>query len=182
MKISVERIYYPVKVLGPGNRVGIWMKGCNKNCDGCISPEMRTYDKAKEIDIEDIIKMILSIPGQIDGVTISGGEPFLNSRVLYELVSKLKEITDDVLIFSGYTYDELISRNDKYVNQIFNMISAIIDGPFIKELHSNTGLKGSSNQKIIVFNNFDRYANIDFTERELQVVAANERIITIGIP
>lgn len=182
MKISIERIYYPVKVLGPGNRVGIWMKGCDKNCDGCISPEMRTYDKLKEIDIEDIIKMIRSVPGQIDGVTISGGEPFFDSLVLNELVSKLSEITDDILIFSGYTYDELLSRNDKYINQIFNIISAIVDGPFIKELHSNTGLKGSSNQKIIVFKNFDRYENIDFAERELQVVAANERIITIGIP
>lgn len=182
MKISVERIYYPVKVLGPGNRVGIWTRGCDRRCDGCISPEMQIYDEAKEIEISDIIKMISSIPGKIDGVTISGGEPFYNVKALLELVLELKNITDDILVFSGYTYEELLSRNDKCIIQIFDTISAIVDGPFIKELHSSTGLKGSSNQKITIFNHFDRYENADFEERELQLVAANERIITFGIP
>ena len=182
MKISVERIYYPVKVLGPGDRVGIWMRGCDKNCDGCLSPEMKLYDKSKEININDIVRMISSIPNRIEGVTISGGEPFYNPAALCELVSKLNDITDDILVFSGYTYEELIVRNDEHIIQVFKIISAIIDGPFSKELHSDIGLKGSSNQRIIAFKHFDKYENVDFERRELQIVIADKRLISIGIP
>lgn len=178
----MERIYYPVKVLGPGDRVGIWMRGCDKNCDGCLSPEMKIYDKSKEIDINNIIRMISSIPNRIDGVTISGGEPFYNPAALCELVSKLNNITNDILVFSGYTYEELKARNDKNIDQVFSIISAIIAGPFLKELHSDIGLKGSSNQRIIAFKNFDKYENVDSERRELQIVCVNERLITIGIP
>lgn len=178
----MERIYFPVKVLGPGNRVGIWLKGCDKKCDGCISPEMQIYDKLKEIDIDDLICMILSIPNKIEGITISGGEPFFNPQALFELVSRLNDISDDILIFSGYTYEELKSQNDIYINQVLSLISAIVDGSFIRELHTDIGLKGSSNQKIMVFKNHDRYENVDVEKRELQIVVANERVITLGIP
>ena len=178
----MERIYYPVKVLGPGDRVGIWMRGCDKNCDGCLSPEMKLYDKSKEININDIVRMISSIPNRIEGVTISGGEPFYNPAALCELVSKLNDITDDILVFSGYTYEELIVRNDENIIQVFKIISAIIDGPFSKELHSDIGLKGSSDQRIIAFKQFDKYENVDFERRELQIVIADKRLISIGIP
>ena len=46
-KLSIARIFYPVKTLGPGNRVGIWTTGCLRGCQGCISPELQDYDKEK---------------------------------------------------------------------------------------------------------------------------------------
>jgi len=182
LKISLERIYYPVNVLGPGKRVGIWVRGCDKKCNGCISPEMQIYDKTKEIDIDDIIRMILSIPEKIDGITISGGEPFLNPGALLELVEKLNAITDDILIFSGYTLEELISRNDEYINQIIKIISAIVDGPFESSLHTDMGLRGSTNQKIQIFKHFEKYEKAKNEKRKLQLIVSNERLITIGIP
>ena len=146
--------------------MGILMICCDKNCDGCLSPEMKIYDKSKEININDIVRMISSIPNRIEGVTISGGEPFYNPAALCELVSKLNDITDDILVFSGYTYEELIVRNDENIIQVFKIISAIIDGPFSKKLHSDIGLKGSSNQRIIAFKHFDKYENVDFERRD----------------
>ena len=70
--ISLARVYYPVKVLGPGSRVGIWLNGCHRKCPGCISPELQGYDPAKEVSVQDVIKMIMRIDSPIDGFTISG--------------------------------------------------------------------------------------------------------------
>ena len=35
--IAVNRLHWPVTVLGPGRRVGIWMQGCSIGCPGCVS-------------------------------------------------------------------------------------------------------------------------------------------------
>ena len=98
-KISLGRMYYPVKSLGPGNRVGIWLNGCNRRCVGCISPELQIYDSSKEVTVNELMKMIQRIEAPIDGFTISGGEPFLNPEALNEMVQSLMSICDDILIF-----------------------------------------------------------------------------------
>lgn len=181
-KISLARIYYPVKVLGPGNRVGIWLNGCEKRCPGCISPELQIYDSAKEVSVQDIIQMINRIDLQIDGFTISGGEPFYNPIALNSLVTAISSISDDILIFTGYTLEELKKQADEAINSILKTCSAIIDGPFIKELNEKNGLRGSSNQRCWVFKYHDRYASIMEEERSLQNILYDKGVLTIGIP
>lgn len=181
-KISLARIYYPVKVLGPGNRVGIWLNGCEKKCPGCISPELQIYDSAKEVSVQDIIQMINRIDLQIDGFTISGGEPFYNPIALNALVTAISSISDDILIFTGYTLEELKKQAGEAINSILKTCSAIIDGPFIKELNEKNGLRGSSNQRCWVFKYHDRYASIMEEKRSLQNILYDKGVLTIGIP
>lgn len=181
-KISLGRIYYPVLALGPGRRVGIWLNGCNRRCDGCISPELQMYDVTKEVAITDVMKMVSSIESPIEGFTISGGEPFYNPEALNELVLSLANISDDILIYSGYTIEELKARNDAFINSVLHTCSALIDGPYIKKLNNNIGLKGSSNQRCWIFKHFDKYKDIDSTERMLQTVVYGDKVLTIGIP
>jgi anaerobic ribonucleoside-triphosphate reductase activating protein len=38
MKIAVSKAHYPVTVLGPGKRIGIWL-GCRIQCKGCVSQD-----------------------------------------------------------------------------------------------------------------------------------------------
>lgn len=182
LKLSIERIYYPVKVLGPGNRIGIWVLGCDRKCEGCVSPEMQRYDKGKEIEIDDIIKMISFINQKIDGITISGGEPFRNPEALSDLIDKLSNISDDILIFTGFKFEELIQMNNSFINNVLEKCSAIIDGPYIDEMHTPKGLKGSSNQRCIVFKNREKYEDAENYDRELQIIVTDNRMITIGIP
>ena len=182
MVLSLARMYFPVKVLGPGNRVGIWVTGCEKNCPECISPELQKYDSQKEVEILSIIGAIKSIAEPIDGFTISGGEPFLQTDGLYVLIKELEVINDDILLFTGYTKDELIDRNDKKIEYILSACAAIVDGPYIASLNNNCGLRGSSNQKIIVNRYHEKYKNVDVIERKLQVVRKGDSIYTFGIP
>lgn len=181
-KISLARIYYPVKVLGPGNRVGIWMYGCDRKCDGCISPELQTYDHSKEVSVGEIISMIGSINQPIDGFTISGGEPFYKPNALDLLVRSLISINDDILIFTGYRYEELRARNDESVDSVLDACSVLVDGPYDKTLNENKGLRGSSNQRFWIFKHKDRYEGIAEAERELQNIVYGKGVLTIGIP
>jgi anaerobic ribonucleoside-triphosphate reductase activating protein len=180
--ISLARVYYPVKVLGPGSRVGIWLNGCHRKCPGCISPELQGYDLSKEVSVQDVIKMIMRIDSPIDGFTISGGEPFYNPKALNALVSALATICDDILIFTGYTLEELRQQDNESIYSILNTCSAIIDGPFVKELNERKGLRGSSNQRCWVFKHHNRYAGILEEERSLQNVLYDKGMLTIGIP
>ena len=181
-KVSLARIYYPVRVLGPGSRVGIWLNGCRKKCPGCVSPEMQTYDPAKEVYVQDILRMVSKIDSKIDGFTISGGEPFYDPQALNALVSALATICDDILIFTGYSLEELREQENEAISSVINACAAIVDGPFIKELNERKGLRGSSNQRCWIFKYHDRYAEIMKEERSLQNILYGNSLLTIGIP
>lgn len=181
-KISLGRMYYPVNVLGPGNRVGIWLNGCDRNCIGCISPELQTYDKSKEVSVNEIVRMIHRIDAPIDGFTISGGEPFYNPEALYALVQSLTGICDDILIFSGYTIEELKEKNEGCIDAVIDTCAALIDGAYVKDLNDGKGLRGSANQRIWVFKHYDKYVGIENAERSLQNIVYGNKVLTIGIP
>lgn len=71
----VHELLFPVKVLGPGNRIGIWLTGCNKRCPGCASPHLQMQKKEQNIPIKILADTVLALAKahHIDGVTISGG-------------------------------------------------------------------------------------------------------------
>lgn len=181
-KISLGRMYYPVKTLGPGDRVGIWLNGCNRGCIGCISPELQTYDDSKEVTVNEMMQMIRRIKAPIDGFTISGGEPFFNPEALNVLVQSLVSICDDILIFTGYTIEELRKQKNEAINSVLNICAALIDGPYIKELNDNRGLRGSKNQRCLIFKYRDRYEGIETTDRTLQNIVYGNKVLMIGIP
>ena len=180
--VNLARIYYPVTSLGPGKRVGIWLAGCDRNCAGCISPELRISSNGTYVEVDEIMKNILKHCSDADGFTISGGEPFISPEGLKKLVEAISKMWTDIIIFTGYKLSELLEMNDDNVNYILDNISVLIDGPFIEELNDNRGLRGSSNQNIHVFKKADMYRGLNDCERSVQVVVNNDRVMTIGIP
>lgn len=181
-KISLARIYYPVRVLGPGRRVGIWMNGCSRNCEGCISPELQDYDESREISVVDVIRMVQQIQDPIDGFTISGGEPFYHPDDLDVLVRSLVKINDDILIFTGYRLEELTAINNKAINSVLENCAVLIDGPYIDELNDSKGLRGSSNQRFWFFKHREKYNDIEYADRSLQSIIYGNNVLMIGIP
>ena len=80
--IRLHRIYYPVTTLGYGQRLGIWVMGCERNCPGCISPEMQPADGP----LQPLDAILARIPEDLpcNGLTISGGEPFDQAEAVAE--------------------------------------------------------------------------------------------------
>ena len=181
--MQIGKILFPITTLGPGRRLGIWTLGCTRFCKGCSNPELQIFDETKDISVQKIFDETINM--QFDGLTISGGEPFINPHELKELVELyVKAGFDDILIYTGYTIEELIAKNNSDIDYILTNIAVLIDGPFIESLVDNVPLRGSSNQRVIVLNSHykEAYENILKKEKTVDIFCFEDEVHFIGIP
>lgn len=101
--------------------------------------------------VSEIIERLLDPQGAPrDGVTILGGEPFLQPQGLLVLMQLLRQRGQHITLYTGYMLDDLANRNDRTIRRILELSDILIDGPFVKELSENAGeWRGSTNQRII---------------------------------
>lgn len=134
---------------GPETRTVLWVQGCTLACPGCFNPD--THDMAPRtlISVEELAETICQISG-IEGVTISGGEPFLQAGALAELGRLLRRQHLGIVVFSGFTYAHLTRANNPEWNALLTCTDLLIAGPFIQELTCQLPLRGSSNQTLHV--------------------------------
>lgn len=137
---------------GPGLRAVLWTQGCIHNCKGCHNPQTHNLLSGFETDTNTISEQIKKLRLH-RGVTLSGGEPFLQTEALIEVAKVCKENNLDVWAYTGYTFDELIDRkNPAYFNNLnlLRHIDVLVDGRFIESKRDiNLKFRGSSNQRII---------------------------------
>jgi len=171
------------KVLGPGNRFGIWVQGCNRRCKGCLAKEWLQHIPNQVVTVTDLTQIILNIP-ELQGLTISGGEPMLQAAALLKLVLAVKEKKDlDIICYTGYTYGELIqSPPSGEVLDFLKTIDVLIDGEYIETLNNNMGLLGSTNQQVHHFTN--RLTDYDFINppRKVEIHIEDGEIFLVGVP
>lgn len=186
--INLHDILAGTKVLGPGNRIAIWLQGCHRNCRGCMSPYSRPMDGGHKVPLYKLTDQILKMADtkEFDGITISGGEPFLQVEALYELLKFIKENTEfGVIIYTGYQIEELRQFEDSRVKVMLDeYVDILIDGEFVEELNDGRSLVGSSNQKVHFLTN--RYENeksiYESTERKIETYVRSNEIFMVGIP
>ena len=179
--MQIDRVLFPITTLGPNKRIGIWTIGCPHKCYKCSNPELWETDESKDIRMIYLISHIAQYKDNAEGVTITGGDPFLQSNELYELLKGLREIGfEDILVYTGYTIKEI---SEKYPH-ILNLIDVLIDEPYIDALNNNVGIMGSSNQKIHILNPnmTKRYKNMEKSIRNRQNYVFCDKIISVGIP
>lgn len=175
----VARFLYPVEVLGPGKRVGIWFCGCPRRCNGCSNPELWEFQERYRTTPKTIFEMVKAVLKEhtIDGFTITGGDPFYQADDLIELLDLLKEISDDIIVYTGYNREEI--KPDDLKN-----ISVLIDGEYIEELNDNSLLKGSSNQEVYILDDTksDKYRTYFNTEsNKVQNFFTSDGVVSVGI-
>lgn len=175
----VARLLYPVEVLGPGKRVGIWFCGCPRRCKGCSNPELWEFHPRYKTTPEAVYEMICRISRNnlIDGFTITGGDPMLQAEELAELISLLRNISEDILVYTGYEISELSPK-------ALNGIAVLIDGEYIEERNNNCFLRGSDNQKIHILDGrfTEKYENYCKTgKNEIQNFIMSDGVVSVGI-
>ena len=148
--MRIARLIYPINVLGRGSRIGLWLAGCPHHCEGCSNPELWAPESAEDISTEAILAAIEGIfhSNDVQGITITGGEPFWQATELSVLIKRLKALTGDILVYSGYTLAELIEMRNADVDSVLSAIAVLIDGRYIQERNSMLPLRGSDNQVI----------------------------------
>ena len=163
--------------------MGIWTIGCKRKCVNCSNPELWEENPGKDISIETITGIIEKYKDKTDGVTITGGEPFLQPEELLSLVEKIRKIgIDDILIYTGFSFEELYEN--PLAKKIIDLSGVIVDGEYIDELNNNVGMKGSENQRVFVINKSlsEKYKDFSSVKRQSEIVNNGGKIMSIGIP
>ena len=80
---------------GPGIRFVIFMQGCCLKCKYCHNRDTWSIHSGKMITVEELVKEIIKYKSYMDssggGVTVSGGEPLLQTDFICELFKELKK-------------------------------------------------------------------------------------------
>ena len=144
------RIHALVKlseVNGPGRRCVIWVQGCNQRCTGCFNPETQDFSGGFDMSIRDLLSWLPV--GEVDGITFSGGEPFLQAAKLADLAAECRSLGLNVMVYSGFTYEELLASNSSATKALLNQVDILVDGPYMADVQPNHRWAGSGNQRVI---------------------------------
>lgn len=129
-------------VNGNGIRYVIFTQGCGHHCRGCHNPETWDFNGGREITVEELVKDILT-HRHIDGITLSGGDPFYQQDECVKLILLLPERLRDIWIYTGFEIEDI--KHTK----LARLASYIVTGKYNQDLKINSKMYGSSNQRII---------------------------------
>lgn len=134
-------------VNGEGFRSVLFLSGCLHHCPGCHNPEMQSFEYGNDVPINVILAKIKKNLPLIDGITLSGGDPFEQATSLILLLKEVKALGLSIWAYTGYTYEQLL-QEPKF-KPMLELTDVLVDGPFIKALKTDTKkYVGSSNQRI----------------------------------
>ena len=151
MKIRIAGIVDDSIVDGPGLRLTVFTQGCSHDCPGCHNPETHDVAGGKESTTEHIIEMIDENP-LLDGVTLSGGDPFVQPGPCAEIARAARERHLNVWTYSGWTFESLLARAqaDPDTMALLEATDVLVDGPFLMaEKSLDVKWRGSRNQRLI---------------------------------
>lgn len=172
---------------GPGKRYALWVQGCPLRCPGCCNPHMLEDKDVEWLSVDDIADEVLSVP-DIEGITFIGGEPFFQAEGLASLAQRVRAAGLSVMVFSGFTYEQIKSANRADYNQLLAEIDLLVDGPYIekKRVHHRRWI-GSDNQQVRFLT--ERYASLRDSERgwdegsnTIELRLKNDQIFINGFP
>ena len=152
-------------------------------CHGARTPQLWTADEKYFVTIEQVEKLIrtVAVGHEIDGFTITGGDPVEQADELTNLLTRVADISQDVILYTGYQIKELTSEVQI---KLLDRISVLIDGEYKEELNDGAFLRGSSNQIIHILNDqycykYEKY--IRGNHNEIQNFMINNEVISVGI-
>lgn len=149
--------YYDISN-GDGVRTSLFVSGCNHHCKGCFNEIAWDFNYGKEFSYNTLKEILDSLkPDYIAGLSILGGEPldYKNINAVSTIVEVVRKSfpNKSIWVYTGYTYEELLERNNLFTSLILNKIDVLVDGKFIEELKDiSLKFRGSSNQRIIDMN------------------------------
>ena len=136
---------------GPGIRYVIFTQGCPHGCIGCHNPLSHPMEGGTPSSTSEQWQKILS-HSHLDGITFSGGEPFLWARELSEIGRAARDRGLTVMTYTGFLYEKLLemAKNDSSIHDLLSCTNYLVDGPFVlAERDLSLKYRGSRNQRIL---------------------------------
>lgn len=167
--LNVADIRHRSRVNGPGVRSVVWVQGCTIGCPGCFNPHTQAHQPVRLLDPEKLGRE-LSALDDVDGLTISGGEPFEQAEACAILASTVHQQGRSVMAFSGYQFEYLRSSSVAGVQRLLATIDLLVAGPYIERLQADGTLwRGSTNQTVHVLSDRLKHA-VDHQSDDMSVV------------
>jgi anaerobic ribonucleoside-triphosphate reductase activating protein len=156
--IRISRLHFPVRALGPGARIGIWLQGCSIRCPGCISLDTWSTSRG-ETSVEAVLEAIAPWLAKAEGFTISGGEPFDQPHALKSLLTSIRAVhPSDILVYSGHPFEVLP------LQEFDGLFDALISDPLVLAASQTLPLRGSDNQRLHIATELGRLRFADLSE------------------
>ena len=134
---------------GPGIRFTVFAQGCFHRCKGCHNPQTHDPTGGYDITVGELLEMIDANP-LLDGITLSGGEPFLQAGVLAGFAAECRNRGLSVMTYTGYLYEDILKSENTDWHELLRQIDILVDGPFIRERATpERPFCGSSNQRVL---------------------------------
>ena len=97
---------------GEGIRYVIFTQGCPHHCHGCHNPQTHSFDGGKVVSIDTLLDDISKRKGWLDGITLSGGEPFCQTDQCSAIAEKAHEMGLSVWCYTGYVFEDLYGQDN----------------------------------------------------------------------
>lgn len=186
--LNVARVIERTRAEGPGLRLCVWAQGCARNCPGCCNRSMQAFEPRDVMATGELIRRIEKVwasPEPPEGITLLGGEPFLQAAGLARVAERVRRLGGTVLAFSGYTLEELRRGDLPGAERLLAATDVLVDGPYLAQhVENRRNWVGSTNQRFHYLT--DAYdASIETDPRYRRVVELREengRICLNGCP
>ena len=149
--IRIAGIVKESAVDGPGIRFTVFTQGCRHNCPGCHNPQTHDFEGGSDIGIDSLIEQMKKDP-LLDGITLSGGEPFEQAAACCVLARRVHDMDLNVMTYSGYTFEKILSGADERPEwlDLLRETDILVDGPFeLSRKNILLRFRGSENQRLI---------------------------------
>lgn len=133
---------------GPGLRLAVFTQGCPHHCPECHNPQSHDFDGGEWGDTDEILR-IAEDNCLLDGITLTGGEPFCQPEACAELARGAHELGLNVWVYTGYLFENLLNGTDAQ-RELLKNADVLVDGPFlIAQKSMDVRFRGSKNQRLI---------------------------------
>lgn len=136
---------------GPGRRAALWVQGCDKRCAGCCNPGFLPLIERELTPVASLLAELLKAQQRhaLEGLTLLGGEPMLQAQGLAELARGAQAAGLSVMVFSGYTLEELAACRPLGYRELLDATDVLVDGPYERSRPDDSRRWiGSRNQRV----------------------------------
>ena len=127
--LRIAAVVSDTRAEGPGRRWALWVQGCSIRCPGCCNPEMFDDRRGRPVAVDELAARIAEAKAHgVEGITVLGGEPFEQAAALAQLADHARALAMTVMVFSGYTLDQLRDRAE--AQALLARIDLLVDGPY----------------------------------------------------
>jgi anaerobic ribonucleoside-triphosphate reductase activating protein len=151
LTLQIAQVVPCTEAEGPGKRFAVWFQGCPLRCPGCCNPEFLPFKGGQTKTLREMTEWLARAKDEsgIEGITLLGGEPTAHAAAALALAKAARELDLSLMVFSGYTIEELQARGETDVLELIAATDILVDGPYLREQpDSERRWIGSRNQRI----------------------------------